>query len=101
MKRLEKQVEQMLVRACKEYGIKCIKGSSENNKGFPDRVVFHTKKGVIYYVEVKNEGYYKMTDIQEYWRKIIIESGGLHFTITGEKEMEAFIQTHIRSVKYE
>lgn len=95
MKRLEKQVEMMLVNACKTANIKTIKGDSYY-KGFPDRIVFDTNHGKIYYVEVKNEGYYKMTTMQKYWADIIKKSGGLFFLITGESEMNAFIETHIK-----
>lgn len=96
MKLLEKQVEAMLVKACKIENIKCIKGWAENNVGFPDRIVFHTKKKEIYYVEVKNETSYKLTPLQRLWLTTISDSGGKYFLVNGEKEMEAFINTYIR-----
>ena len=96
MKLLEKEVEAMLVKACKIKNFKCIKGSVENNVGFPDRVVFNTEKKQIYYVEVKNETSYKLTPLQKIWLDIIVGSGGKYFLVNGEKEMEAFINTYIK-----
>lgn len=98
MKRIEKHIEQMLVKSCKEAKIKTIKGDSYY-KGFPDRIVFDTNHQKIYYVEVKNEGYYKITEMQKYWSDIIKKSGGLFFLITGEDEMNAFINTYIKGEK--
>jgi hypothetical protein len=96
MKLLEKQVEAMLVKACKTLNIKCIKGWAENNVGFPDRIVFNTKSKQIFYVEVKNETSYKLTPMQKLWLFTITDSGGKYFLINGEKEMETFINTYIR-----
>lgn len=99
MKLLEKQVEAMLVKACKIENFRCIKGWSENNIGFPDRIVFNTRKKQIYYVEVKNETSYKLTELQRLWLMTIVNSGGQYFLINGEKDMEAFINTYIRGTK--
>lgn len=96
MKLLEKQVEAMLVKACKIENIKCIKGWAENNVGFPDRIVFNIKTKQILYVEVKNETSYKLTPMQKLWLFTITDSGGKYFLINGEKEMEAFVKTYIR-----
>jgi len=95
MKTLERHLEARLVNACKNEGIVCIKGSVENNKGFPDRIVFHHKKHVIYFVEIKAGGYYKMTPTQKLWKDIIVSSGGKHFIVTGAEEMSAFILNFI------
>jgi hypothetical protein len=99
MKALEKQVEALLVKACKTKGFKCIKGSVIYNAGFPDRIVFNTKTKNIFYIEVKNEGYYKLTPLQLEWKKIIQESGGSWFMINGEDEMITFINTYIKGEK--
>ena len=96
MKLLEKQVEAMLVKACKIKNFKCIKGWAENNVGFTDRIVFNTDKKEIYYVEVKNETSYKLTPLQRLWLLTITDSGGKYFLVNGEKEMEAFINTYIK-----
>jgi hypothetical protein len=95
MKALEKQVELILVKACKKKGFKCIKGSVINNVGFPDRIVFNTELKKIFYIEVKNEGYYKLTPLQQEWRDIIKASGGDWFLIDGEEDMKAFILKYI------
>jgi hypothetical protein len=99
MKLLEKQVEAMLVKACKIKNFRCVKGWTENNIGFPDRIVFNTERKEIYFVEVKNETSYKLTEPQRLWLKTIVNSGGLYFLINGQKEMEAFINTYIRGDK--
>lgn len=96
MKLLEKQVEAMLVKACKIKNFKCIKGSVEHNIGFPDRIVFNTERKEIYYVEVKNETSYKLTPLQKTWHIYIVNSGGKYFLVNGEKEMETFINTYIK-----
>jgi hypothetical protein len=96
MKLLEKQVEKMLVDACKKKSYRCIKGSTMNNVGFPDRVVFNTDTQRIFFVEVKNETSYKLTVPQQIWKDMITRSGGEFFHINGEKEMETFINTFIK-----
>lgn len=95
MKLLEKQVEAMLVKACKKKHFRCVKGSTLNNIGFPDRIVFNTDTQRILFVEIKNETSYKLTATQLLWKSIIAKSGGEFFHVNGEEEMEAFIQTHI------
>lgn len=96
MKLLEKHVEAMLVKACKIKNFRCIKGPSENNIGFPDRIVFNTEKKQIYYVEVKNETSYKLTELQRLWLHDIVDSGGKYFLINGEEEMKEFINKYIK-----
>ena len=96
MKLLEKEVEAMLVKACKIKNFRCIKGWAEHYVGFPDRIVFNTDKKEIYYVEIKNETSYKLTPMQKLWLTYIVDSGGKYFLVNGEKEMEAFINTYIR-----
>jgi len=99
MKMLEKQVEAMLTRACKKKQFRCVKGSTINNIGFPDRIVFNTDTQRIFFVEVKNETSYKLTATQLLWQSIILKSGGEFFHINGEDEMKAFIQTYIEGEK--
>jgi hypothetical protein len=95
MKLLEKQVEQMLVNACKKKVFRCVKGSTMNNIGFPDRIVFNTETNRMFFVEIKNETSYKLTEPQKMWLKVIKTSGGEFFVINGEKEMHTFINTYI------
>ena len=60
------------------------------------------KKGfLIYYIEAKNKTSYSLSPKQEYWKKVIVESGGLHFVIDGMDEMRNFINIYINGVKNE
>lgn len=96
MSLLESAVEKKLVNACRKTGIKSIKGKSRNCKGFPDRIVFNTKKHEVYYIEIKNQTYYEQQATQKDWQKIIEASGAKYFLIDGDDEMNVFIKEHIK-----
>lgn len=86
----EKELEKNFCNELKKNGIKTIKGSSKNNKGFPDRIVF--AKSGIYFVELKNDTYYGQTKLQKYWEQIITQSGGEYYLLNGETETKEFIK---------
>jgi hypothetical protein len=94
----ESDVEQLLIDACESIGIRCPKGNS-TDKGFPDRVIYNVYKGEIYFVEVKNQTYYKQQKTQREWQKHIELSGGKYFLIDGEEEMKQFIRKYIQRGK--
>lgn len=94
MKRLEIDVENLLVEACRKKGIKCLK-SEMLEKGFPDRVVFHVFKKEIYFIEFKNLTYYQQQETQKEWQKRIEKSGGKYFLLDGEDETRKFIREYI------
>ena len=91
----ESIVEKLLVRACKEKGIKCIKGKI-GDKGFVDRIIFQTFTHKIIYAEIKNETYYMRTPTQIEWAKRISNSGGIYILIDGVDEMRRFIKLEIK-----
>jgi len=87
----EKTLENRLFDACKRNGIKCVKGQSRSNRGFPDRVLFDPIRNRIFYVELKNETYYKQTPQQKDWQKTIEKSGGQYVLLDGEEQVKLFI----------
>ena len=95
MYKVENDVEDMLVKACKRLGIRCPKGKSKNNKGYPDRIVYHRIRHEIYHVEVKNQTYWEQQVLQKEWQVHIEESGGKYFLIDGVEEMKQFIERWI------
>lgn len=83
----EDNLEQLLIRELDKIGIEHIKGRVNFSKGFPDRVVFDVINGVILYVELKNDTYYQLNKMQQYWRKIIINSGGYYIKTNNKDEI--------------
>lgn len=96
MKLYEKQVEKMLVDACRRNKIYEHKGFPQI-KGHPDRVIYNHKINEIHFVEIKNETYYGQTENQKKWQKIIENAGGKYFLINGEKEMKEYIKKYIEN----
>lgn len=92
---IENDVEKLLIHACKKVGIKSKKGNPQGDRGFVDRIVFHTKAHRILYVEIKNQTYYERTRKQKKWAKTITDSGGEYFLIDGAEEMKKFIKIYI------
>lgn len=96
MARTERTVEDRLVHACRKIGIRCPKGLSAENTGFPDRIVFNTIIREIHYVEIKNKTYYQRTQRQIEWSEIIIQCGGKYFLIDGKQQMDDYIAKYIK-----
>lgn len=94
MKLTEKNVENMLVMACRKMGLPCLK-TERLARGFPDRKVFNRLHYETYYIEFKNETYYKQTRAQKKWQEIIEKSGGKYFLLDGEEETKKFIDKYI------
>lgn len=97
----EKALEQRLIRACKKSKIVIVKGDTRNNSGFPDRIIFNHLLGIVHFVELKNETYYKQTIPQKRWQNIIETSGGKYFLINGDNELDMYINIFIRELKHE
>lgn len=83
----EDNLEQLLIRELDKIGIKHVKGRAAFVKGFPDRVVFDVINGVILYIEIKNDTYYQLNKMQQYWRNIIINSGGYYIKTNNKAEI--------------
>lgn len=96
---LEKNLEKKLMTACRKYGIKTVKGDARQNAGFPDRIVFNPNSGVIHYIELKADTYYKQTESQKYWQDIIESSGGRYILLNGVDEVNAYIETYVKNNK--
>lgn len=96
---LEKNLEKKLTTACRKYGIKTVKGDSRQNAGFPDRIIFNKKAGVIHYVELKADTEYKQTELQKHWQDIIELSGGKYLLLNGVEEVNEYIEKYVKPDK--
>lgn len=99
MARTERSLEHRFTVACRKNKVRTVKGESRNNVGFPDRIVFNPKRGYIHYIEFKNDTYYKQTPTQQFWQNLIKMSGGEYFLLNGDKDLEDYLNTHIREHK--
>lgn len=92
----ERALESKLVKACRANGIKAVKGNSESNRGFPDRIIFLEHLEQIHYVELKNNTYYQQTPLQKAWEERISKSGGAYFLLNGDGEVDMYIDYFIK-----
>lgn len=92
----EARMEKKLIQACRTYGVKSIKGDARQHAGYPDRVIYNTKRGLIHHVELKADTNYKQTVLQNQWEMIIKQSGGDYFLINGVTELNEYINKYLK-----
>ena len=88
---LEKDIEKYLIHKVSSLGGKAYKFTSPNNKGVPDRIVI-LPNGIIYFIELKNEKG-KLSKLQEYQMKTLIELGCNCKVINSKIEVDNFIES--------
>ena len=90
---LEKDVEAYLVRQVKKLGGRCLKWSSMNNVGVPDRVVI-LPDGVIWFIEVKRDNKSYLSKHQNLFFVSMAELGATNCCVVhGKPGVDAFIKT--------
>ena len=88
---LEKDVEAYLVRQVKKLGGRCLKWSSMNNVGVPDRVVI-LPGGVIWFIEVKRDNKSYLSKHQKLFFDSMAELGVTNCCVLhGKSEVDIFI----------
>lgn len=70
----EAELEQKVVRWCKQHGLLTYKFTSPSNRGVPDRLVICTRNGCILFLELKQEGA-KPTALQVHEMGRLTEAG--------------------------
>ena len=91
----EDALENKLIKACKANDVEFIKGAARYKRGFPDRIIFNKRIHHIFYIELKNDTYYKQTKQQKDWQDIITASGGAYILLNGDAEVDLFINMFI------
>lgn len=91
MTKLEKDVEQMLVRHVEQAGGQCLKWVSPGRSGVPDRIVL-LPGGVIAFVELKRPHGGKVSALQLYWADMLQELGFKWYLIRSADDVWRFME---------
>ena len=86
---LEKEIEQKLVKMVKRHGGLCLKWVCPGWIGVPDRIVL-LPGGRAVFVELKRPKGGKMSPMQKWWAKKLIDLGFSHWCIWDAEDLALF-----------
>jgi hypothetical protein len=86
---LEKEIELKLRIMVERHGGKCLKWVCPGWTGVPDRIVL-LPKGRVVFVELKKPKSGKLSAMQKWWAKKLIDLGFSHWIIWNTEELELF-----------
>lgn len=87
MNKLEKDIEQTLVRMVRRHGGLCLKWVCPGWSGVPDRIVL-LPEGRIIFVELKRPQSGRASERQKWWARKLKTLGFTHLFIWGLEDME-------------
>ena len=96
--KLEKDIEQKLVKKVRQYGGWCLKWVCPGWAGVPDRIVL-LPGGRIVFVETKRQLGGRLDERQKWWGKTLIDLGFSYWAIWDECELETFERVELRREK--
>lgn len=91
---LERDIEAKLTRKVRQYGGVCLKWVCPGWAGVPDRIVL-LPGGKVVFVELKRPQGGRLSDLQKWWAKRLIDMGFEHWTIWSKEDLELFRQVHL------
>ena len=92
MSSIEKYLESKMVRWCNDHGAKAIKGPAYMEAGIPDRIIVLPHGGGTLWVEFKGGTAYGLTPIQQWWKKLLLDSDPKrYFCIDTKEQLEDLI----------
>lgn len=86
---LEKELERKLIKLIKAHGGYCLKWVCPGFAGVPDRIIL-LPGGRIIFAELKKPKGGRLSELQKYWAKKIIDLGFHHWVIWDERELKLF-----------
>lgn len=89
MTELERDLERALVRAVKQHGGHCLKWVSPGASGVPDRIVL-LPGGRVVFVELKRPRGGRMSALQKWWAKTLIDLDFSHWVIWDRGDLDLF-----------
>lgn len=87
MNKLEKDIEQTLVRMVKRHGGLCLKWVCPGWSGVPDRIVL-LPGGQIMFVELKRPQGGRASKMQKWWERKLRDLGFTHLFMWGHEDLE-------------
>jgi hypothetical protein len=93
---LEKEIEQKLIKMVKCHGGLCLKWVCPGWLGVPDRIVL-LPRGRVTFVELKRPKGGKLSSMQKWWAKKLIDLGFSHWVIWDTEELELFKTVELTS----
>ena len=88
MTKLEKEIEQALVKMISRHGGCCLKWTCPGWAGVPDRIVL-LPGGIVIFVELKRPKGGKRPPMQIWWSRKLRDLGFLHFWVQNDGDITA------------
>lgn len=95
MTQREKDIEQKLRKAVEAFGGKCLKWVCPGWSGVPDRIVL-LPRGRIVFVETKRPKGGKLSRLQSWWAKELVQMGFPYMQAWNEADVELFKRLHLK-----
>lgn len=89
VEKLEKAIEQKLVKLVEANGGRCIKWTSPSSSGVPDRIVI-LPHGRVIFIETKRPKGGRLSPMQRIWRDRLIALEQEYYIISNESDLELF-----------
>lgn len=88
MTQLERDIERALVGMVKRHGGLCLKWVCPGWSGVPDRIIL-LPGGRVLFVEVKRPKGGRLSELQKWWAKKLIDLGFPHWYVHNKKDLDA------------
>lgn len=92
---LEKDIEKALGRMVGKHGGMCLKWVCPGWIGVPDRIVL-LPRGRVVFVELKRPRSGRLSSMQKWWEKKLIDLGFSHWVLWDFEELELFRSAELR-----
>lgn len=94
MSQLEKDIEKKFRQAVSRHGGLCLKWVCPGWSGVPDRIVL-LPGGRIIFCELKRPKGGRLSDLQEWWARRLIDLGFTHWVVWDEEDVALFEQIEL------
>lgn len=98
MNKLEKDIEQKLRTMVEKHGGQCLKWVCPGWSGVPDRIVL-LPGGRVIFVETKRPKGGKLSELQKWWAKKLIDLGFDYEAVWNDTDLELFRAIYLGGVE--